>query len=120
MLLASSAAVLDTEDGGNAFIPSGCSGKRSPDSEAIGRNKPVAVAALSRDDRERVLADFAKLYVGPAHGIDKAELEAVDGQSQRIVAYVYDWNGILNIPSSYQGIPVAFTLYVPQGGLFQV
>jgi hypothetical protein len=75
---------------------------------------------ISAAESEHALADFAKLYVGPAHGIDNAELQAVEGGGQRIVAFVYDWNGVLNIPANFQGLPVSFTQYIPVTGTWQL
>jgi hypothetical protein len=117
MLTAHSVGALASETFGAAVVPTRCIRTHSHDPIAIGQSKPLAIA-LSQSDRERILADFAKLYVGAAHGIDKAVLEATDADCQRIVVYVYDWNGILNIPENYQGMPVAFTQYVPIGGIW--
>jgi len=118
MLALRIAAALGPVTDGNAVVLSGCCGNRKANQGPISKSEPVN--ATSTADSERILADFTKLYVGPAHGIDKAELEAVEGGSQRIVVFVYDWNGILNIPSRYQGMKVAFTQFVPTGGIWQV
>jgi hypothetical protein len=65
------------------------------------------------------LADFSQRYVGPAHGIIKAELE-VKNDVQRILVHVSDWNGVLNIPTNFQGMTVAFTQYIQPGAIWQL
>jgi hypothetical protein len=120
MLIALSTAVLVGKEAPEAFLPTRCIGSpTSDDSQACSRSKPSLVA-ISAAESEQALTAFAKLYVGPAHGIDNAELESVEGGGQRIVAFVYDWNGILNIPSNFQGLPVSFTQYVPVAGTWQL
>jgi hypothetical protein len=119
MLTMLHAASPGTKTDGNAAVLCRCSGSHSPDPETIGRTKPLAIA-VTTSDSQRILADFTSLYVGPAHGIDKAVLEAVEGGNQRIVVFVYDWNGILNIPTKYQGLVVTFTQFVPPCATWQL
>ncbi|MBU6453610.1 MAG: hypothetical protein KGS72_17660 [Cyanobacteria bacterium REEB67] len=94
----------------------------APDPDVMqgkGRHQPTALI-LNSADGERILKDFSLHYVGIAHGIVKAELEKVDDSHQRIIAFVTDWNGIVNIPANYQGLSVTFTQYIPPGAVFQL
>ena len=94
----------------------------APDPDVMqgkGRNQPTALI-LNSADSERILKDFSLHYVGIAHGIVKAELEKIGEGHQRIVAFVTDWNGIVNIPANYQGMAVTFTQYIPPGAVFQL
>lgn len=112
-------AALGMRSDGNAVVlPSRC-GTHSPDPDARLCDKPVAVK-LSRSDSEQILADFIRDFVGAAHGIDKAELDTAEGDALQIVAFVYDWNGVIAMPSQYHGLVVAFTQFVPEAAIWQL
>jgi hypothetical protein len=99
-------------------LPSTCL-SHSPDPDSRLCSNPVAVK-LSRSDSEQILADFVRDFVGPAHGIDKAELETAEGDVLQIVAFVYDWNGVIAMPSLYHGLVVALTQSVPEAAVWQL
>jgi len=103
---------------GDTLVIPPCTGSHSPDPDRLSKAK-VAACAISPGESERILADFNQRYVGPAHGIIKAELEVKD-DVQRILVHVSDWNGVLNIPANFQGMAVAFTQYVPPGAIWQL
>ncbi|MBS2011140.1 MAG: hypothetical protein JST01_29070 [Cyanobacteria bacterium SZAS TMP-1] len=107
-----------TDSGVDSVVVPPCTGSHSPDPETMARPKPAA-CALSKPDSERILAAFSTRYVGVAHGIVKAELEVKD-DNQRILVYVDDWNGVVNIPTSFQGMTVVFMQYVPEGSIWQL
>ena len=94
---------------------SGCHRTHAPDPETISKAKPATL--VSTADGQRILKEFSLQYVGMAYGIAKVELETSEG-AQHIVAFVNDWNGVVNIPTNYQGLSVSFTQFVPPGAIF--
>jgi hypothetical protein len=90
----------------------------APDPDAMSRVKPATL--ISAVDGERILKEFSSLYSGIAHGIVSVKLDKDEEGKPRILAYVSDWNGTVNIPTSFQGLAVSFTQYVPPGAIFQV
>jgi hypothetical protein len=112
-------AALHVKTDGNAAVITSCCGTHFRESGSTDCSKPDAVK-LSKSDSECALADFIREFVGPAYGIDKAELKTTEGGNLQIVAFVYDWNGIINTPDNYHGLIVSFTQFVPTGATWQL